>query len=152
MYFRQLDQLTINISIAESIDDNDWAAFLEDTLAISRKLGIVTKASMLCFVHAFPNARQRIAASDFLQRHRLKRMERLAVLTDSTLMRGAMTAFSWIMPKLTTNAFASGDAATAFHWLHEAASFDEARAVAAWNDAQTRLGMAAGASIHPSDR
>ena len=149
MYFRQLDQLTINISIAESIEDDDWGTFMEDTLALSRKLGIATRVSLLWCVRAYPNARQRMAASAFLVRHRLEKMGRLAVLTDSTVMRGAMTAASWIMPKLQMSAFSSVDVAAAFHWLHEVGSFDEARAMSAWRDAQTQLGMTSGASNHP---
>jgi hypothetical protein len=149
MYFRQLDQLTINVSTVRLIDDNDWLTFLEDTLAISKHIGVLTKVSLICCVYAYPNARQRMAASNFLVRHRLEKMERLAVLTDSTLMRGAMTAFNWIMPKVRTTAFRTAQTAAAFQWLHETGSFDQAQALLAWSDAQTKLGMIPGASTRP---
>jgi hypothetical protein len=149
MYFRQLDELTINVSTARTIDDADWVTFLGDSLAISRKLRVATKVSLICSVHTYPNARQRMAASEFLLRNRLEKMGRIAVVTDSTLMRGAMTAFSWVMPNVGVNAFRSGEAAAAFHWLHESGSFDEAQAMLAWKDAQTRLGMTPGVSIRP---
>jgi hypothetical protein len=150
MYFRQLDQLTINLSVARSIDDADWLSFLEDTLAISRDLRIYTKVSLFCCVHAYPNARQRMAASDFLVRNRLEKMARVAIVTDSTIVLGAMTAFTWIMPKLPLCAFGSADVAAAFQWLHELGSFDEAHAIAAWHEAQTRLGLLPGGSIRPT--
>jgi hypothetical protein len=150
MYFRQIDQLTINVSTARNIEYDDWLAFLEDTLSISRNLRISTKVSLICCVYAFPNARQRMAASEFLVRNRLERMGRLAIVTDSTMVRGAITAFSWITPKVSVNAFRSADAAGAFHWLHEVGSFDEARAMSAWHEAQSQLGMIPGVSIQPT--
>jgi hypothetical protein len=149
MYFRQLDQLTINVSTVRLIDDKDWFTFLEETLAISKHIGVFTKVSLIYCVYAYPNARQRMAASDFLVRHRLEKLERLAVVTDSTLMRGAMTAFNWIMPKVHTSAFRAAQASVAFQWLHETGSFDQALALQAWNEAQTQLGMIPGASIQP---
>jgi hypothetical protein len=150
MYFRQLDQLTINVSTARNIEHDDWLAFLEETLAISRNLRVSTKVSLICCAYSFPNARQRMAASEFLVRHRLEKMGRLAVVTDSTMVHGAMTAFSWIMPKVRVSAFRSTDAAGAFHWLREVGSFDEAKAMAAWHEAQTMLGMTPGVAIHPT--
>jgi SpoIIAA-like len=150
MYFRQLDQLTINVSTARTIDDADWLTFLEDTLAISRSLRISTRVSMICSVYAHPDARQRMTASKFLVRNGLEKMGRIAVVTDSIMMRGAMTAFSWIMPKVSIDAFRAADIGSAFHWLHEAGTFDEAQAMLAWQDAQEKLGMKPGASINPS--
>lgn len=150
MYFRQLDQLTINLSTARNIDDDDWLSFLEETLAISRNLHIATKVSLFCCVYAYPNARQRMAASEFLVRNRLEKMGRIAVVTDNTMVLGAMTAFSWIMPKLPISAFGSADAAAAFHWLHELGAFDESRAMLAWHEAQTKLGLPSGGSIRPT--
>lgn len=150
MYFRQLDQLTINLSTARNIEDDDWVGFLEDTLAISRKLRVATKVSIFCCVYAYPNARQRMAASDFLLRHGLEKMGRVAVVTDSTVVRGAMTAFSWIMPEVRISAFRSADCTSAFHWLREIGSFDEAQAILAWHEAQRKLGVRPGSSIRPT--
>ena len=150
MYFRQLDELTINVSTARSIDDDDWLTFLEDTLAISRGLRVSTKVSLICCVCAYPNARQRMVASEFLVRHRLEKIGRVAAVTDSIMVRGAVTAFSWIMPKLRVSAFRSADAGAAIHWLHEAGAFDESQALLAWHDAQTKLGMRSGVSIRPT--
>jgi hypothetical protein len=90
-----------------------------------------------------------MAASEFLVRHGLQEMGRIAILTDNTMVRGAMTAFSWLVPKLPINAFGSADAAAAFHWLHELGSFDEAQAMLAWNEAQAKVGIAPGVSLRP---
>ncbi|HMJ55349.1 MAG TPA: STAS/SEC14 domain-containing protein [Polyangiaceae bacterium] len=147
MYFHQLDELTINVSTARNMEDADWLSFLEGTLAISRSLRVATKVS-ICSLYAYPDARQRMMASEFLVRHHLEKMGRVAVVTENILARGAMTAFSWIMPKVGLSAFSNEDAAAAFHWLHEAGTFDEAQAMLIWNDAQRTLGMTVG-SIPP---
>jgi hypothetical protein len=149
MYFRQLDALTITVSTARDFDDGEWFAFLEDTLAIARDLRVTTKVSMVCSVYAHPNARQRKAMSDFFARHRIEKLERIALVTDNVLIRGAMIAFGWIVPKVRVNAFRSADAATGFQWLREATPFDEAKAMLAWQEARTALGLRPGMSIRP---
>jgi hypothetical protein len=147
MYFRQLDALTITVSTARDFDDHEWFAFLEDTLAVARDLRVTTKVSMVCSVYAHPNARQRKAMSDFFARHRLEKLERIALVTDNVLVRGALTAFGWIVPKVRVSAFRSSDAASGFQWLREAAPFPESAAMLAWEDALTTLGLKPGVSI-----
>ena len=149
MYFRQLDALAITVTTARNFDDAEWFAFLEDTLAIARELRVPTKVSMVCSVYAHPNAQQRRAMSDFFARHRLEKLERIALVTDNVLIRGALIAFGWIVPKVRVNAFRSEDAASAFRWLHEATPFDESKAMLAWHDALTKLGLEPHASIRP---
>jgi hypothetical protein len=149
MYFRQLDTLTINVSTVRDYDDTAWLAFLEDTLAITRHLGVTTKVSIVCSVYAHPNAQQRKTVADFFAQHRLEKLERIALVTDNILVRGAMTAFNWIVPKVRVSAFRSADAASGLHWLHEVSPFDEAQAMLAWQEAHTALGMKPGVSIRP---
>jgi hypothetical protein len=141
MYFRQLDALTITVSTARDFNDAEWFAFLEDTLAIARELRVTTKVSMVCSVYSHPNARQRQAMSEFFARHRLEKLERIALVTDNVLVRGALIAFGWIVPKVRVNAFRSADAASGLHWLHEASAFNESEAMLAWQDALTTLGI-----------
>ncbi|HMI83737.1 MAG TPA: hypothetical protein VK550_06550 [Polyangiaceae bacterium] len=149
MYFRQLGALTITVCTARDFDDAEWFAFLEDTLAIARELRVTTRVSMVCSVYAHPNAQQRKKMSDFFARQRLEKLERIALVTDNVLVRGALTAFGWIVPKVRVNAFRSADAASGFHWLHEAAPFDESEAMLAWQDARRALGIAPAVPIRP---
>ena len=149
MYFRQLDALTITVTTAREFDDGDWFAFLEDTLAVARELRVAAKVSMVCSVYAHPNARQRKAMADFFARHRLEHLERIALVTDNVVIRGALTAFGWIVPKVRVNGFRSAEAASGFHWLREAAPFDASKAMLAWQEALTTLGMQPGVSIRP---
>ena len=149
MYFRQLHELTLTVSIAKTISDEDWAAYLEGTLAITKRCGLAANVSLLCCVHAFPNARQRQMASDFMNRHYTREMERVAVITESMVIRGAMTAFSWIMPKVRVHAFDTNETRDALRWLREAGTFDEALALEAWHEAKLKLAIRT-SSLHPA--
>jgi SpoIIAA-like len=149
MYFRQLKELTVTVSTARTITDEDWVAYLEGTLAIAKGFGLAANVSLLCCVHAYPNARQRQMASDFMTRHYIRDMERVAVITESVVIRGAMTAFSWIMPKVRVRAFDTNETRDAFRWLREVGSFDEALALEAWHEAKVRLSIRT-SSLFPS--
>jgi hypothetical protein len=149
MYFRQLGSLTITVSTARHFDEGAWFTFLEDTLAIARDLRVTTKVSMVYSVYAHPNASQRKAMSQFFTRHRIEKLERIALVTDNTIIRGALTAFNWIVPKIRVSAFRSADAVSGFQWLREVSHFDEARAMSAWQEAQKTLGIQPGVSIRP---
>ena len=148
LYFRQLDELTITVSIAKKIADEDWTAYLEGTLALTRKVGLAANVSLICCVHAYPNARQRQVASDFMIKNYMREMERVAVITESTIVRGAMIAFSWIMPKLRVSAFGSDEPERAFEWLQQAGKFDALKAMSAWNEARAKLNIGR-ASLRP---
>ena len=149
MYFRQLKELTVTVSTAQRITDEDWTAYLEGTLAIAKGFGLAANVSLLCCVHAYPNARQRQMASDFMTRQYLREMERVAVLTESMLVRGAMTAFSWIRPKVGVRAFDTNEPREAFRWLREIGSFEEPLALEAWQEAKMKLSIRS-SSLHPS--
>jgi hypothetical protein len=148
MYFRQMKELTVTVSTARTISDDDWAAYLEGTLAIAKGFGLAANVSLLCCVHAYPNAHQRQVASDFMKRHYLREMERVGVVTESMIVRGAMTAFSWIMPKVRVRAFDSNEIRDAFIWLREVGSFDEALALESWQEAKLKLSIRT-SSLHP---
>jgi len=149
MYFRQIKELTVTVSTARTITDEDWTAYLEGTLAIAKGFGLAANVSLLCCVYAYPNARQRQMASDFMTRHYLRQMERVAVITESVIVRGAMTAFSWIMPKVGVRAFDTNETRDAFRWLREIGSFDEALAVESWQEAKLKLSIRS-SSLHPA--
>ena len=141
MYFRQLNELSITVCIPRTITDEDWNAYLEGTLAIAKGFGLAANVSLLCCVKAYPNARQRQMASDFMKQHYIREMERVAVITESVVVRGAMTAFSWIMPKVGVSAFDTTETRAALRWLREVGTFDESRALEAWHEAKMKLSI-----------
>jgi hypothetical protein len=141
MYFRQIKELSVTVSTAKVITDEDWNAYLEGTLAIAKGFGLAANVSLICCMNAFPNARQRQMASDFMKKHYLREMERVAVITESMVIRGAMTAFGWIMPKVRTRAFDTNEVRDALRWLRESGSFDESVASEAWHEAKMKLSI-----------
>jgi hypothetical protein len=148
MYFRQMRELTVTVSTAKTITDEAWTAYLEGTLAIAKGFGLAANVSLLCCVHAYPNARQRQMASDFMIRHYIRNMDRVAVVTESLFVRGAMTAFGWIMPRVRVRAFDTNETRDAFRWLREGGTFDEAVALESWHEAKVKLSIRS-SSLHP---
>jgi hypothetical protein len=138
-YYRQLGELALNLSSAREIDDTGWLEYLSVTLSITRKLGIRPKGSIAYFLHAFPNAAQRRVAKQFMDENSVRTIERLAALTDSALMRGALTALNWAMPNSKMQAYAPGEFGLALNWVREVADFDAASARVVWREACLEL-------------
>lgn len=134
----------MNLSVARKITDEGWRDYLNGTLLLAQNLGHAPSLSMMSCLHAYPNAVQRQMASDFIVGNNVRPIGRVAVLTDSAILRGAMTAFGWLMPKMHVRAFRADDSASALQWLREAGAFDESQAMATWNDAHAKLAAKTG--------
>jgi hypothetical protein len=148
-YYRHTGPLCLSLCVAQVITDAGWREYLEGTLEISRKLGGPPRVGVVAFKGTHPNAGQRRLTTDFLAREKIRPLERLAMLTDSELLRGAMVAFGWAMPKTRMSAFKGSDAAGAIRWLKEVAEFDDKRATDIWRDAHVQLGLVPSASMRP---
>ena len=138
-YYRQVDDLSMNISVVKSISDAEWSDFLENSVRFARLLGRKPKVIVAAFAHAYPNASQRRQTTAFLERNDVPTVARLAVVSDNPLLRGAIVAFSWVVPQATMRSFGSSDFAGCLRWLHEVSSFDLPRAVTAWNEGRAAL-------------
>ena len=134
LYYRQLDDLAINLCIARRITDEQWLDFLETTLRLAVQIGRMPKVTMAGFAHTYPDAKQRRQTRDFLESQSVKPIDRLGLVSDNPLLRGAIVAFSWIFPDANVLAFGSSDASACLGWLREVANFDERRALAAWGE------------------
>jgi hypothetical protein len=139
LYYRQVGALSISLCVATEINDADWAAYLLAGLAITHKLGLPPRFALAAFVNEFPNAGQRGMLAAHMEKHRLPHMERAAVMSDNTMMRGAVTAFGWLVPKTKFRSFQVNDSAGAVAWLGEVAAFDRKIATDAWSEARTKL-------------
>jgi hypothetical protein len=139
-YYRQMGELAVNLCVAKTITDAGWNEYLEGSLATSKRLGRGPRVSLAAFPHVHPNAKQRRITADLMARADVDRMTRVALLTDNELLRGAMIAFGWALPKSRLRAFKETDHAGALQWLREVAEFDEKHAAMIWNEARTQLG------------
>jgi hypothetical protein len=133
-YYRQIDELSLNICVAKNIQDHEWAEFLEGSLRLGRLLGKKPKAIVASFTGAYPNASQRQQTTTFLEQREVPKIARLGVVSDNPLLRGAIVAFSWVVPQTTMRSFGPRDIAGCLRWLQEVSSFDLPRAVTAWHE------------------
>lgn len=77
-----------------------------------------------------PSAGQRrIMTVEYADRIRIDKQRRFALVTESALVRGIMTALSWVAAGTKMNAFAPDDVGRAFDWLAEEVAFDRRQAV-----------------------
>jgi hypothetical protein len=133
-YYRQIDELSMNICVARNIVDKEWEDFLESSVRLGRLLGKKPKVILAFFAHAYPNASQRRQTTTFMERHNLPAISRLGVVSDNPLLRGAIVAFSWVVPQATMRSFGSRDIGACLRWLQEVSNFDLPRAVTAWHE------------------
>lgn len=138
-YYRQIGDLAVNLCGAKSFSDDEWREYLYGSLAVSRDLGRAPCASLIAFAGDHLNAGQRRLSADFMEKERVRPIERVAVLSESELLRGAMTAFAWLMPTLKYRPFKPSDAASALAWLKEVGEFDEAAGLSAWAEARAMM-------------
>jgi hypothetical protein len=91
------------------------------------------------FAHAYPNAAQRRQTTAFLEQNDVPMIARLGVIADNPVLRGAIVAFSWVVPQATMRSFGSRDIAGCLLWLQDAGAFDLPRALTAWHEGRAAL-------------
>jgi hypothetical protein len=141
MYYRQVDEVTISVCVAKKISDEAWSAYLDGAYATAQKLRRPPVTGIIYCLEAFPNARQRQLSNDFIAKYYERRFRRVAIITDSAVIRSAMTAMRWVIPSLTMRAFLPAHIAAGITWLREVATFDVPGALGAWSDAMTQLSI-----------
>jgi hypothetical protein len=125
--------------VAKTISDAQWLEFLESSLRLARQMGRIPKVTLATFTQTYPDAKQRRQTRDFLESQDVKPIDRLGLLSDNPLVRGAIVAFSWVVPNANVLAFGSRDVEKCLEWLHEVAIFDQRRASTAWSEGRAAL-------------
>jgi hypothetical protein len=138
-YYRQIDSLAMSLCVAKVLTDEQWDEYIMGGYQLTQKHGQPPNVSMAAFTDAFPSAYQRGKFANHLKTKGIPPMVRVAVLTDSALIRGAMTAFGWIMPRTTLRAFEMLDVGGCLAWLGGGGPFDEVKVAAAWAEARRTL-------------
>lgn len=107
-------------------------------------------------VHPVPNAKMRRVLADLQAEHSpvIAGGRRMAIVTDSSLMRGAMTAFRWFTGD-DVQGFSSTDVENASAWVADGVDGDAAAVFAMFRDAEQRVHASedfAGSHLaHPQD-
>jgi hypothetical protein len=121
------------------VTDDEWLQYLHACARLIAEEGPF-HAWLIWAPGEGPNAKQRkMTAVDEREALKLWEFRRCAVLTDSLLARGVLTALRWLANTDTkTKGFAVNDVSGALIWLREQAKFDVHRAQAV-HFALTRL-------------
>jgi hypothetical protein len=115
--------LLIIACAAKSWSDAAWTEFLEGTLALEAEMGGPALLVLTYFPDGNPTARQRRASVDVAKKSRLA--DRVALLSDSAIIRGAFTAIQWVLGKQTDQkAFRPSEVSEAIDWLAQAHAID----------------------------
>jgi hypothetical protein len=73
--------------------------------------------------------------------HVTRKVERVALLTESLVLRGVLTAFGWLIPRIELKTFDPKDEAVCLDWMAEKAKFDRAEAVLLLRMLRGRVGL-----------
>ncbi|MBK6577878.1 MAG: hypothetical protein IPG17_17100 [Sandaracinaceae bacterium] len=130
--------LSLNVHNSRTLTDKEVREYMQSTIRAAR--GDFARVSLSCFAHQVPNAAQRKIIFEEMEQHGLPALARTALLTDSGLMRGALTAYSWVT-RSDSDAFAIADRRRALVWLAERASFDVEEAMQALDGCFAAVGL-----------
>ena len=139
MYSCVIDDLTVNVNGPDPFVDADWEAYVlwtEDL--ISR--GIPVKGALTFSPFQSPNAAQRERLRQSLQKG-VQGAPRVAVLSDSAMVRGAMTALSWFIKSVHAKGYRPMESDLAMTWLAQQLEFDAAEVRAALKKGTTAVGF-----------
>lgn len=106
------------------ISDDEFAEHLDVFANAATQLG--PAAVVLNHSENFrPSPRQRAMVKDNAARMGTARLERLALIAGTTVVRGALTAITWILPEQwETRAFPPNELEEALQWLRLGRAFD----------------------------
>lgn len=124
----RVGDLWISVQPDRPIDDAAWRAHLDFSVEEVARNGPYPGLLVWAPKHG-PSAHQRrIMTDEYRKPLRLDQQRACAVITESAIVRGILTAFSWLGSGTAMNAFAPPDAAKAFDWLALHVSFDRKQA------------------------
>lgn len=136
-------ELMLCVCTSERWTDPMWREYLD--LVVEYQTKFMVPRGVLTFSPTqSPNATQRrIMADEYKDKTNTDRIARLVIMSESTIVRGVITAMTWILPKgdrAQSNAFKPADFNQALSWLAEGVKFDRARFEAVYREALSAVG------------
>jgi hypothetical protein len=101
MVFREVSALIVSVHSAEAPTDEDWSAYLQ---LCRRKMARERLGALAVTAGGGPNSKQRAALQELLRGGPVPG----AVVTDSPVVRGIVTALGWFNPAIRGFAFNRG--------------------------------------------
>lgn len=123
----RIGRLWLAASGARAIADDAWREYLECSAASVKIDGPFHGVLFWAPTHGPSAAQRKMLTHEFAESIRLDEQRRVALISDSALVRGTLTAINWFARKNTV-AFAPGEVRRAFDWLAEEIAFDRALA------------------------
>lgn len=115
----RVGELWIFVMPDRPVDDALWREHLENCAAEVRRNGPYAGVLGWAAKNGPSAAQRRIMTVEYADRLRLDKQRRFALITESALVRGIMTALGWVSPGTKMNAFAPSDVDRAFDWIAE---------------------------------
>lgn len=123
-------ELALN-GYTEGWQEQDWREYTDFVIEEIDRLGTPKVGIIIHGAGHIPSATQRAWHTERVGPERMK-MQRLGIMTESILARGAITAVSWIAPvRYQLKAFKPGEIDPMLKWAAEVAKFD-------WQEARTQ--------------
>lgn len=120
---------------SQPITDGEWASYIELIREDTKTNGAALLGIQYSLTQA-PSAAQRKAAAELSAT-----FSHFALISSSMLVRGAVTAISWLLrSKIETRAFAPSEVRAALEWLSKAQHFDVEEAFARLTTAAQAVG------------
>ncbi len=123
----RIGPLWIGASGSQPIDDASWAEYV-GLLERDLRINGPHAAELVWTPDHGANAKQRKVLTDKGEQLHIESIRRLAFVSDSVLVRGVFTAFSWIVRGVEMKAYSRHDVDIALGWLAQEARFDLAEA------------------------
>lgn len=121
---RRVGDLWISVHPDHVIDDATWREHLEASVEEVSRNGPYPGILVWAPKHGPSASQRRMMTEEYAKRLCLDQQRCCAVITESQLVRGIMTALSWFGSDTAMKAFAPADIAKAFDWLALHISFD----------------------------
>jgi|HubBroStandDraft_4_1064222.scaffolds.fasta_scaffold633185_1 hypothetical protein len=134
----RVGNLWIMATGSHPIADEAWRPYLEHMAASVAKHGPLHGILTWAPKHGPSTKQRKMLTGEFADAIQLSARRRMAVVSDSTIVRGTLTAINWVARKKLL-AFAPGEVDLAFDWLAEDAEFDRAAAEQALAQASAAL-------------
>lgn len=146
----QVGQLVLNVTGPKPIAAQDWSSYVASIATLAPAwLANNDLVPVVLTYSPFeaPNAAQRAELAAKPHGPAMDLVKRVAFCTESTMVRGAMTAIGWLSRASTSvKPFRTVDKDKALDWLAEIAKFDRAQALAELQRMQLQLNGAASGS------
>lgn len=112
--FSHVNDVSMIVSNHAKWTDADVKQFLEDTARVGGQ--VAPPANIAIFLGDVFDAKQRKFAADWTAAEGYPTAKRITMISDSMLMRGAMTAYSWLT-KTEAKAFPMKDSTAMCEWI-----------------------------------